>query len=172
MTEFCWSLASRWQNLKPTTFLGPSQTSLSVFAKILTGFWPLTIWQKSSLVNIWQGSLLKSDINPFVSNAPFLYPLKTLENLTLCWCFQGVEKGCSGNQLVKICTIILTWSCKNYSNRTCCPHCSFAIIVSSEDQFNKKEDFNRRKAWNATGFIPKCFCRYQLGLFFSASTMT
>ena len=28
--------------------------------------------------------------NPFVPNAPFL------------WCFQGVEKGCSGNKLVKI----------------------------------------------------------------------
>ena len=27
--------------------------------------------------------------NPFVPNAPFL------------WCFQGVEKGCSGNKLVK-----------------------------------------------------------------------
>ena len=33
-------------------------------------------------------------INPFVSNAPFLYPLKTTENLAVFWCFQGVEKGC------------------------------------------------------------------------------
>ena len=32
--------------------------------------------------------------NPFVPNAPFLYPLKTSENL----CFQGVEKGCVGNK--------------------------------------------------------------------------
>ena len=32
-----------------------------------------------------------SAINPFVSYAPFLYPLKTSENLTV-FCFQGVEK--------------------------------------------------------------------------------
>ena len=32
--------------------------------------------------------------NPFVPNAPFLYPLKTSENLT-------VEKGCIGNKWVK-----------------------------------------------------------------------
>ena len=32
-----------------------------------------------------------STINPFVPNAPFLYPLKT---------FQGVEKGCIGNEWV------------------------------------------------------------------------
>ena len=31
---------------------------------------------------------------PFVPNAPFLYPLKTF------WCFQGVEKGCIGNEWV------------------------------------------------------------------------
>ena len=36
----------------------------------------------------------------FVPNALFLYPLKTLENLTVFWCFQGVEKECIGNDLV------------------------------------------------------------------------
>ena len=36
----------------------------------------------------------------FVPNALFLYPLKTLENLTVFWCFQGVEKECIGNELV------------------------------------------------------------------------
>ena len=40
-------------------------------------------------------------INPFVPNAPFLYPLKTSENLSVFWCFQGVEKGCLGNEWVK-----------------------------------------------------------------------
>ena len=29
-------------------------------------------------------------VNPFVRNAPFLYPLKTSENCKLFWCFQGV----------------------------------------------------------------------------------
>ena len=34
--------------------------------------------------------------NPFVPNVPFIYPLKTSENLTIFWCFQGVGKGCIG----------------------------------------------------------------------------
>ena len=38
--------------------------------------------------------------NPFVSNAPFLYPLKTSENLMI-FCFQGVKKGCIGNEWVE-----------------------------------------------------------------------
>ena len=36
--------------------------------------------------------------NSFVSNAPFLYPLKTSETVIS---FQGVEKGCIGNEWVK-----------------------------------------------------------------------
>ena len=39
-------------------------------------------------------------VNPFVPNAPFLYPLKTSENRKVFWCFQGVEKGCIGNKRV------------------------------------------------------------------------
>ena len=41
-------------------------------------------------------------INPFVPNVPFLYLLKTSENLTVFGCFQGVEKGCIGNKWVKL----------------------------------------------------------------------
>ena len=37
-------------------------------------------------------------INSFVSNATCFYPLKTSENLTVFWCFQGVEKECIGNR--------------------------------------------------------------------------
>ena len=33
--------------------------------------------------------------------ASLFYPLKTLENLTIFWCFQGVEKGCIEDQKVK-----------------------------------------------------------------------
>ena len=40
-------------------------------------------------------------VNPFVPNAPFLYPLKTSENVKVFWGFQGVEKGCIGNKWVK-----------------------------------------------------------------------
>ena len=39
--------------------------------------------------------------NPFVPNAPFLYPLKTSQNRKIFWCFQEVEKGCIGNKWVK-----------------------------------------------------------------------
>ena len=35
--------------------------------------------------------------NTFVPSAPFLYPLKTSENLNVFWCFQGVEKRFIGN---------------------------------------------------------------------------
>ena len=37
-------------------------------------------------------------LNPFVPNAPFLYPLKTSESHKVFWCFQGVEKGCIGKE--------------------------------------------------------------------------
>ena len=41
--------------------------------------------------------------HPFVPNATFLYPLKTLENFTVFWCFQGVEKSALGmNGLKKL----------------------------------------------------------------------
>ena len=38
-------------------------------------------------------------VNPFVHNAPFLYPLKT-ENRKVLWCFQGVDKGYIGKKWV------------------------------------------------------------------------
>ena len=41
------------------------------------------------------------NINPFVPNALFLYPLKISENCKVFWCFQGVEIGCIGNKWVK-----------------------------------------------------------------------
>ena len=72
--------------------------------------------------------LVKYFIDPFVPNAPFLYPLKTSENLLISfdtpwkhqktsdfliflgaikkdqwvfWCFQEIEKGCILNEWVK-----------------------------------------------------------------------
>ena len=41
-------------------------------------------------------------LNPFVPNTVFLYRLKTLQNRKIFWCFQGVEKGCFGNEWVKM----------------------------------------------------------------------
>ena len=37
-------------------------------------------------------------LNPFIPNAPFLYPLKTSQNLTVFLQIQGAEKGCIGNK--------------------------------------------------------------------------
>ena len=48
----------------------------------------------SGILNVYS----KLKINPFVPNAPFFYPLKTAENLSVFWCFQGIEKGCIGNE--------------------------------------------------------------------------
>ena len=39
--------------------------------------------------------------NSFVSNTPFLYPLKTSENLRVFLCFQWAEKGWIRNKRVK-----------------------------------------------------------------------
>ena len=46
---------------------------------------------------IWKND---QEFNPFFPNAPFLYPLKILENCKVFGCFQGVEKKCIGNQEV------------------------------------------------------------------------
>ena len=54
---------------------------------------------QSSLQNIYGGF---ANFNPFVSNAPLLYPLKTSENLTVFRCFQGVEEKCIGNEWIKM----------------------------------------------------------------------
>ena len=44
-------------------------------------------------------------INSFVPNTAFLYPLKTSENHKV-FCFQEVEKGCTGNKWVKVLCIL------------------------------------------------------------------
>ena len=43
-------------------------------------------------------NIINGTFNPFVPDAPFLYSLKTSKNLTVFWCFQGVEKGCIRNK--------------------------------------------------------------------------
>ena len=50
---------------------------------------------------IWDpkyGKSVASEIDSFVPNSPFIYPLKTSQNLTIFWCFQEVEKGWIGNE--------------------------------------------------------------------------
>ena len=41
--------------------------------------------------------------NPFGPSAPFLYPLKASENLTIFLFFQDVEGGCTGSEWIKFC---------------------------------------------------------------------
>ena len=40
-------------------------------------------------------------IDPFASNVPFLYPMKTSENSKVFLCFQGVGKGKLGTNRLK-----------------------------------------------------------------------
>ena len=66
----------------------------------LTSFLLTSAFFDSSNVTLMEKWLFVISFNPFVSNALFLYPLKTSENHTVFWCFQGVEKGCIGNEWV------------------------------------------------------------------------
>ena len=54
-------------------------------------------WKQRSFVPSYLFSY-KTTFNPFVPNAPFLYPLKASE---VFWCFHGVEQGCIGNEWVE-----------------------------------------------------------------------
>ena len=79
-------------------------------------------------------------VKPFVSNAPFLYPMKTSENHTVFWCFQRVEKGCIGNKLIKWFT---KWDwCQETECR--CNHRKFAIgkrkLVLNSRFFNSLQE--------------------------------
>ena len=62
-------------------------------------------WQKSHFIcnkakSVTMNKGITSLLNPFVPNAPFLYLLKTSENRKFFWYFQGLEKGCIGNEWV------------------------------------------------------------------------
>ena len=72
-----------------------SQELFSVILVYPVVIWKHTIWKK--LLGIMSFSMI---LKPFVSNVPFLYPLKTSRNLTVFWCFQGVQKACIGNKRV------------------------------------------------------------------------
>ena len=52
------------------------------------------------ITSLFVALVLLLAFNPFVPNAPFLYTLETSENLTVFWCFQGVDKGCFGSEWI------------------------------------------------------------------------
>ena len=68
-------------------------------------FWRISRWCFSSKLALFLRKLLNTAflawINPFVPNAPFLYSLKTLENLKIFSCFQVIENGWIGKEQVK-----------------------------------------------------------------------
>ena len=68
-----------------------SDMSAGKLKRILQRFWEMDFIERVKLT--------EKLINPFVPNAPFLYSLKTSENLF--WCFEEVEKECIGNEWVK-----------------------------------------------------------------------
>ena len=79
-------------------------------------------------------------LNPFTSNAPFLYPLKTSENRKVFWCFQRVEKGCIGNEWVNF--VMSTFQASKYmfkinnrNTRARYEICSKLTIKTSERGF-------------------------------------
>ena len=84
----------------------------------------------------------KMQFNPFVPNAPFLY-------LTVFWCFQGVEKGCIGNEWVKLKYLENRYKYSLYSSIY--KKCSLKSVV----RFQLKHEYN---AWKASIFrvIPVC----------------
>ena len=71
-------------------------------------FMPIIKFNKVSIYVHWKREEIISSMqyvrpllfNPFVPNAPFLYPLKTSENCKVFWCFQGVKKRSIGNKWV------------------------------------------------------------------------
>ena len=72
--------------------------------------------------------------NLFVPDTPFLYPLKTSENLKVFWYFQGVKKGCIGDEWVKFfnevfcLTILWVWQ-----KRNCDKHYSVSSAFKSPE---------------------------------------
>ena len=60
-------------------------------------------------------TLCKFFPNPFVPNAPLLFPLKTSENLAV-FCFQWVEKGCIHNEWVN-CTMSVVHSTQGSTSK-------------------------------------------------------
>ena len=95
------------------------------------------------LADCSEGLLAIATLNPFVPDVTFLYPRKTLGNPTVFWCFQGVERGCIGNEWVHNKVIQFYYkdtSCRRYFKS----HKTFQKLSfsSSFDQFCKSEASN------------------------------
>ena len=81
------------------------RTSMTEFQPIRSKNWWQEIISWTAYINRNKRILLALMVvfpNPFVPNAPFLYPLKTSGNPTVSWCFQRVEKECVGNKWLNV----------------------------------------------------------------------
>ena len=74
-------------------FVGIDKILIKIFLQVNNDFYKTAKLGKIFIYN---------NINRFVHNAPFLYLLKISENRKVFWCFQGVEKGCTGNKWVNL----------------------------------------------------------------------
>ena len=91
---------------KLKNYLVSTNTQIHKISRYVAIFYHMQMFCFSLLTNFEIASFLVILLNPFVPNEPFLYPLKTSENLKVLWCFQGVKKGCIGNKWLKRC-----WPC-------------------------------------------------------------
>ena len=71
----------------------------TAFSKSENGLWEKM--KSCRMISVMHKRLLVlTHSNLFVPNAPFLNSLKAPKNPKIFWCFQGVEKGCIGNNCV------------------------------------------------------------------------
>ena len=87
------------------THLVGSGSKRSLFSWFLNINFNIVVSFKRENYKFWQETIAlrrrsETSFCWFVPNAPFLYPLNTSENRKVFWCFQGVEKECSGNKWV------------------------------------------------------------------------
>ena len=102
--------------------------------------------------------------NPFVPNASFLYPLKTSENPTVFWCFQGLEKGYIGKEWVKE---IVYWRLPHLSVHWLIMRVGFEIKGSKrKSSVNRFNLFKVLIVWS-TSFFQECslFIRFFIFIF-------
>ena len=96
-------------------------------------FFPANKMQDTHVHDVWINSCFADFLNLFVPNAPFLYSLKTLENLGIFWCFQVVEKWCIGNKWVKVCKDTTYYFCNLKLLTTFCSDSWYNFITGNID---------------------------------------
>ena len=84
-----------------------------------------TMWKFAPL---WNSFKSNTSINPFQTNAPFLYPLKTSENLQFSDVFRGYRKG----------TLAWNWLIIFYARAYC--HRKYFLKLKRNSRLNKRQN--------------------------------